>query len=101
MRLAAATVVALTLAACSQPSSSPYPPGVEMNFMRACEAQSTVPGLCQCTWDKIEVGVPPADFTALERLPGPEREAHPLKQQIDGYALACASELSREQAPTQ
>lgn len=67
--------------------------------MRACEAQSAVSGLCQCTWDKIEAEVPPDEFAALDRLPGPQRNAHPLMQQIEGYSLACASELSREPSP--
>lgn len=69
-----------------------------MNFMRACEAQSTVPGLCACTWDKIEAEVPASDFQALELLPGPERLAHPLSQQISGYALACGAQLTQPAA---
>lgn len=89
----------LALAACSRPATT-YAPGVEMNFMRACEPRSTISGLCACVWDKIETEVTPADFTALERLPGPQREAHPLKRQIDGYAMACGTELSREPAPS-
>jgi hypothetical protein len=93
-------VVLFALAACGQPAAPPtYPPTTEINFMRACEAHSTVPGLCACVWDKIEANVPPADFTALEAMPGAEREAHPLKRQIDGYALSCGAELSREPAP--
>lgn len=99
MRLAAALLV-LVLAACGQQAPSAYAPGIELNFMRACEAQSPIQGLCRCTWDKIAAEVPPGDFTALERLPGPEREAHPLKAQIDGYAMECANELATEQAPT-
>lgn len=89
-------IVGLALASCGQPSSGGYPPGYEQNFMRACEAQSTVPGLCACTWDKIEAGVPPSQFAAYELLPGTERVAHPLTQQLQGYALTCATELGVE-----
>jgi hypothetical protein len=83
----------LLAAACGRPATG-YPAAYELNFMQACEARSTVPGLCACTWDKIEAEVAPADFAALERLPAAERETHPLKRQIDDYALACARELS-------
>lgn len=89
----------VVLAAACGRSAAGYPPEYELNFMQACEARSTVPGMCACTWDKIEAEVPPADFIALERLPAAEREAHPLKRQIDDYALACARELSAETAP--
>lgn len=99
MRFAVALLV-LALAACGQAPSSAYPPGIEMNFMRACEAQSPVQGLCRCTWDKIAAEVPPADLAALELLPGPERAAHPLTAQINGYALACGETLTREPAAT-
>jgi hypothetical protein len=94
MRLVLALAV-FALAACS-PRSGEYPPGIEMNFMRACEAQSTVPGLCACTWDKIEAEVPATDFQALELLPGPERLDHPLTAQINGYALACGEQLTQQ-----
>lgn len=97
MRLVVALAV-LALAACSPPTSSGYPPDIEMNFMRACEAQSTVPGLCACTWDKIKAEVPVSDFQALELLPGPERLAHPLSGQISGYALACSAQLTQQPA---
>lgn len=90
--------LAVALGGCGRPATG-YPASYELNFMQACEARSTVPGLCACTWARIEAEVPPADFTALERLPAAERETHPLKRQIDGYALACARELSREAAP--
>ena len=59
-----------------------------------------VQGLCACIWDKIEAEVPPNDFAALERLPGPEREAHPLMAQINEYSFACARQLETEPAPT-
>jgi hypothetical protein len=96
MRLVLA-LAAFALAACS-PRSGEYPPDIEMNFMRACEAQSQVPGLCACTWDKIEAEVPVSDFQALELLPGPERLAHPLSTQISGYALACSAQLGEQPA---
>lgn len=96
MRLAV-FVVLLGLAACNRAADT-YDPGVEMNFMRACEAQSTIPGMCACTWDKIEAEIEPNDLDALELLPGPEREAHPLTAQINGYAFACGTQL-REQTP--
>ena len=86
------------LAACSPPART-YQPGVETNFMRACESQSTIPGLCACAWNKIEANIAPDDFAALERLPGPEREASPVKRQIDGYTRACIAELQREPRP--
>jgi hypothetical protein len=92
-------IATLTLAACTPPAPQGYPPGVEQNFMRACEAQSTVSGLCACTWERIEAVVTPADFAALERLPGSERAAHPLAQQIEGYALACAAEIGEDATP--
>lgn len=88
----------LLTTACGRPAAG-YPAEYELNFMQACEARSAVPGLCACTWAKIEAEVPPADFAALERLPAVEREAHPLKRQIDDYALTCARELSGEAAP--
>lgn len=89
-------LAAIALASCGQSSQTGYPPGYEMNFMRACEAQSTVPGLCACTWDKIEAGVSPSDFAAYELLPGTERVSHPLTEQLQGYALTCATELGVE-----
>jgi hypothetical protein len=98
MRLAAILLI-LALAACGQREAG-FAPGTEMNFMRACEARSETPGLCGCIWDRIEAEVPPDDFNALERLPGPEREAHPLTEQINGYAFACVSELTTEPAAT-
>jgi hypothetical protein len=88
------------LAACGQQREAGYPPGVEMNFTRACESQNPTQGLCACIWDKIEADVPPNDFAALERLPGPEREAHPLMRQINEYSFACARQLEMEPAPT-
>jgi hypothetical protein len=95
----ALVIVALALSACGQRQEA-YPPGVEMNFRRACEARSTTPGLCDCVWEKIKAEVPPSDFLALEQLPGPEREAHALTAQINQYAYACASELTEaEPAP--
>lgn len=89
----------LALAACGQ-SARGYEPGVQANFMRACESQSTIPGLCACAWDKIETNVAPRDFAALEGLPGPQRDASPLKHQIDGYAQACRTQLQGEPQPT-
>ncbi|MBY0565343.1 MAG: hypothetical protein K2P58_14330 [Hyphomonadaceae bacterium] len=89
----------LALAACAPAAPTAYTPVVEQNFMRACEAQSTVPGLCACTWERIEAGVAPADFMALESLPGPERAAHPLTEQIEAYALACGAQSSEDATP--
>lgn len=88
-----ALVVVLALTACGREATT-YPPEYELNFMTACEAQSSLPGLCGCTWARIEAEIPPNDFVALERLPGPEREAHPLTAQIAEYALACTAELT-------
>lgn len=98
IRLSTAAAL-LLLAACSPPSRS-YAPGVEQTFMRACESQSTVRGLCACAWDKIETNIAPSDFAALETMPGPQREASPVKQQIDGFTRACIAQLQREPQPT-
>ncbi len=85
--------VALLAAACSPPART-YGPEVEVNFMRACEDRSEVTGLCACIWERIEAEVSPNDFVALERMPGPAREAHPLTEQINGYATACHARLA-------
>ncbi|MEZ5960986.1 MAG: hypothetical protein R3C30_11255 [Hyphomonadaceae bacterium] len=84
----------LALAACN-PGPAAYAPGVEHNFMTACEAQqgSSV-ALCGCTWEKIEAEISPNDFAALERLPQQQRETHPLTTQINGYVEACAISLT-------
>lgn len=92
---AALALVLLALAGCGRPASG-YPPEYELNFMRACEARSTVPGVCACTWEKIEAGVSVAEFTALEAMPPAQRETAPVKLRIDGYALTCARELGAE-----
>lgn len=88
----------LIVSACSPPPRG-YQPGVQANFMRACESQSTVRGLCACAWGKIEANVAPADFAALETMSGPQRDASPVKQQIDGYTRACLADLQREPQP--
>lgn len=90
--MAARVLVALTLAlsACGRPDAG-FPPQYELNFMRACEAQHPVTGVCACTWAKIESEISRADFDALERLSAAERPTAPLQQQIQGYALACAA----------
>jgi hypothetical protein len=93
---AVALVLAAALACCGRPETG-YPPAYELNFMRACEAQSTR-ALCACIWEKIEADVAAADFAALERLPAAERETHPLKLQIDDYALSCARDLAADGA---
>lgn len=100
MRFMSAIVV-FVLAACSPPPvETTYAPGVEQNFMRACEAESVVPGLCGCTWDRIEAGVAPADFAALERLSAAERQSHPLTARIEGYALACGADAAADAEPS-
>ncbi|MGQ0532625.1 MAG: hypothetical protein ACT4OF_08040 [Caulobacteraceae bacterium] len=78
----------LALAACN-PQPASYPLDYERNFTMACEAQGSSNALCSCVWDRIEADISPGDFAALERLPGPEREAHPLTAQINGYVEAC------------
>ncbi len=99
MRVVAAFAL-LMLAACGQPPApTTYPPTTEINFMRACEAQSQIPGLCACTWDKIEAEVSPADLATVEGLPESERASHPVATRINGYANACRATLSREPAP--
>jgi hypothetical protein len=97
MRLVLALAV-FALAACSPPSTG-FRPGVEMTFMRACEAQPNVPdGVCACTWERVEAEVDPNDFDALEQLPGPQRDAHPIMRQIQGYSTACALQRVGEPA---
>lgn len=86
-------VSVLALGACN-PQPASYPPGVEMNFLNSCTAQGSSEELCRCIWDRVENGVPPNDFAALELLPGPEREAHPLMAQIRGYREACNVSLA-------
>lgn len=99
MRIALGLLAALALAACNQQSRA-YPPEYEMNFMRTCEPRSDTPGQCACIWDRIEENVPADEFAALDQLPGPQRDAHPLMQQITGYSLACRAELTGEQPAT-
>jgi len=88
MRMTIAILALVSLAACG-PAAVGYPPGVEMNFMQACQSQGAESTLCACTWDRIEAEIEPNDFAALERLPGPEREAHPITGQIEQFAMAC------------
>lgn len=82
------------LAACGPQQPQTYSADYERNFMTSCEAQGSSSALCGCTWDRIEAEVSPADFNALERLPGPEREAHPLSARIEQYVMACAAQLA-------
>lgn len=88
----------LAITACAQQPAT-YAPDVERNFMTACEAQGSPSALCSCTWDKIEADVPPGDFAALERLPGPEREANSLTAQINGYVETCNASLMPQVDP--
>jgi hypothetical protein len=83
------------LAACSQPTRS-YAPGVEANFMRACESRSAVQGFCACVWTKIQTNITPADFAALEQLSEPQRQANPVMQRMAGYQRECIAETRRE-----
>jgi hypothetical protein len=89
---------AFALAACT-PQPAAYAPDVERNFVTACEAQGSAGALCTCVWDRIETEIPPGDFTALERLPGPQRDAHPLTAQIAGYVEACNAGLAPQVEP--
>jgi len=93
MRLWLGLCALFALAACGQ-TERVYPPGVQQGFMQACELESSVPGLCACTWDRIEAEIDPNDFAALERLPGPEREAHSLMRRIGEMRQACYASLS-------
>lgn len=97
MRLPA-TLSILALAACT-PQPAAYTPDVERNFRTACEAQGASAELCACTWDKIEAEVSPGDFVALERMPGAQREAHPLQVQINGYLEACNVSIAPPPVP--
>ncbi len=88
----------LALAACN-PEPASYPPDFERNFVTACEAQGSSNALCGCTWDRIEAEISPSDFSALERMPGPQRDAHPLTTRINGYVEACNVALAPLPAP--
>jgi hypothetical protein len=89
MRVAVLSVL-VALSGCGR-AAQEYPPQYQLNFMRACEAQHPVAGVCACTWAKIEAGVSRADFDALERLSAAERPAAPSQREIQGYALVCAA----------
>lgn len=89
----------LALAACN-PQPAAYAPDTERNFMMACEAQGSPNALCGCTWERIEANITPGDFASLERMPGPQRESHPLTAQINGYVEACAVSIAPQPDPT-
>lgn len=92
-------VALLALGACArEPERQPYPPHYQYNFMQACQARNTA-AHCACLWTQIEAGVSRADFEMLERLTEVERAAHPLMQQIEGYAVACAAREAPPVAP--
>lgn len=100
MRLVLASLSLLALAACN-PQPQTYGPDVQRNFMTACEAQGSTNALCACTWDKIATEISPNDFSALERMPGPQRESHPLTAQINGYVEACNVSLAPPEPTTE
>ncbi len=89
----------LVLVAACNPQPAAFTPDVERNFKVACETQGAPSALCSCTWDRIAASISPSDFAALERLPGPQREEHPLTLQINGYVEACNASLASETAP--
>jgi hypothetical protein len=96
VRAAFAVLLILCLGACERRAAR-YPPGYETNFMTACEAQAgALPERCACIWDRIEADIAPDDFRALELLPGPERQTHPLMRQIEGYRQACLAAFPGE-----
>jgi hypothetical protein len=95
---AAIGLAALALGACAEPSPE-YPSHYEFAFMQACEAQDPLPGLCACTWDKIEANFARRDFDALERMSADERAADPRQAQIEGYALECGDSLTSPEGP--
>ncbi|MGD9981757.1 MAG: hypothetical protein AB7H66_02995 [Hyphomonadaceae bacterium] len=97
MRLLA-LVSLLALGACN-PRPVVYPPGVELTFVNSCQAQGSSAELCGCVWERVEAEVPADDFAALERLPLPEREAHPLMAQIRGYRETCSVAINPPPAP--
>ncbi len=84
--------VGAMLAACGQRAPAAYPAAYEANFMRACEAQNPAPGICGCTWARIEASITPEDFAAVERMSPLERSASPVIAQIEGFRLACVGE---------
>jgi len=91
----------LALAACGpSPVQETYAPGNRHNFMEACTAQPTgSESLCSCVWDRIEANVAYADFVAFDRMTPAEREAHPLQDQIEQFALSCAPVGTEGSAP--
>lgn len=92
MRLFILAAAAAALAACGRQDAETYPPQYELNFMRACQAQSAPAGFCACTWEKIEREIAADDFAAFERLPPGDQQTHPLRQQIQRYADECRTE---------
>jgi hypothetical protein len=88
-----AVLAFVALAACSRAPET-YPPDFERNFITACEAQGSTAELCRCSWERITAEIRPSDFAALERLPGPERETHPLMARINGFMMACQAQLA-------
>ena len=83
------SVAILLLAACGRPTApATYPETTHINFMHACQTHATA-AMCSCIWERVSAEVPVADFNALEQLSDPAREANPLMQQINGYAMAC------------
>jgi hypothetical protein len=95
----ALALVSLSMFGACDAQPQTYPPDYERNFMVACEAQRSTNALCSCVWERIEAEISPGDFAALERLPGPDREAHPLTAQINGYVEACNVTLTRPLTP--
>ena len=88
MRLAAALLLFISLAACGNAATG-YPPQYELNFIRSCEAQNPPAGVCQCTWDKIEAQIPRSEFDAFERMPAAQRSSSPIQQRLQSFALEC------------
>jgi hypothetical protein len=84
------------LAACGQQETRTYPPQYELNFMRACQAPGQASSVCSCTWERITREIPVEEFESFEQLPANEQSAHPLRAELQRYALEC---IAQNEAP--
>ncbi|MEZ5995009.1 MAG: hypothetical protein R3C25_04585 [Hyphomonadaceae bacterium] len=92
---ALALILAVSLGVCERRAAEEgFSPDYRLNFVNACQAQGSGPEMCACAWDRIEAEVSRRDFDALERLPGPQRDADPLTARINQYVQACAAQFA-------
>lgn len=89
--------LALTaLTACGQQEAKTYPPQYELNFMRACQAPGQDSNVCSCTWERITREIPVEEFEGFEQLPANEQTSHPLRAELQRYAVEC---IAQNEAP--